>query len=150
MNFKKDEELARMNRIFDEIEAKEHGEKQSEVRSQAEINEDKRKSKESRLEAENAKQIASNAKYMLDTGAFKTKWEKVLAKTLIGVMSKEKGVFVDSKEMGCKNAELNLLRNFASAVAQRLENAERSAKEQDNHHYYKIFAEGVKSLLEKL
>ncbi len=28
--------------------------------------------------------------------------------------------------------------------------AAKSAMEQDNHHYYKIFAEGVKQLLEKL
>ena len=37
-----------------------------------------------------------------------------------------------------------------SRVSQRLEKAERSAREQDNHHYYKIFADGVKTLLEAL
>lgn len=30
------------------------------------------------------------------------------------------------------------------------EMAERSAREHDNHHYYKIFADGVKTLLEAL
>lgn len=46
--------------------------------------------------------------------------------------------------------EINLLRNFANGVSQRYEKAERSAREQDNHHYYKIFAECVKEMLEKL
>ena len=32
----------------------------------------------------------------------------------------------------------------------RLEKAEKAAREQDNHHYYKIFAEGVKALLQSL
>ena len=49
-----------------------------------------------------------------------------------------------------KSSELNILRNFSQGVSQRLEKAERSAREQDNHHYYKIFADGVKTLLEAL
>lgn len=48
------------------------------------------------------------------------------------------------------NDELNVLRNFATAVDIRLQKAEKAAKEQDNHHYYKIFAEGVKTLLESI
>ena len=48
------------------------------------------------------------------------------------------------------NEELHILRNFANAVDTRLQKAEKSAREQDNHHYYKIFAYGVKELLEKL
>ena len=48
------------------------------------------------------------------------------------------------------NEEINLLRNFAQGVSQRYDKAERSAREQDNHHYYKIFADGVKTLLEAL
>ena len=35
-------------------------------------------------------------------------------------------------------------------VDTRLQKAEKSAKEQDNHHYYKIFAEGVKTLLDSI
>ena len=45
---------------------------------------------------------------------------------------------------------LGVLRNFAQGVSQRLEKAERSAREQNNHHYYKIFADGVKTLLEEI
>ena len=47
-------------------------------------------------------------------------------------------------------AELNRLSNFAMAVIQRLENCERTAREQDNHHYYKIFADSVRKLAAKL
>jgi hypothetical protein len=62
----------------------------------------------------------------------------------------EQGCFIPSKELGALNTELNILRNFAQGVSYRLEKAERSAREQDNHHYYKIFADGVKTLLEAL
>ena len=76
-------------------------------------------------------------KSIIGNDGFKTKWEKILAKFILNSIAP-------------MNEELNLLRNFTTSVSQRLENAERSAKEQDNHHYYKIFAEGVKTLLEKL
>ena len=46
--------------------------------------------------------------------------------------------------------ELNRLSNFAMAVIQRLKNCERAAREQDNHHYYKVFADYVRKHLEKL
>ena len=69
--------------------------------------------------------------------AFKTKWEKVLSQFIV-------------ERIAPMNTELNVLRNFANAVSMRLEKAERSAREQHNHHYYKIFAEGVKSLLDAL
>lgn len=39
---------------------------------------------------------------------------------------------------------------FGNANVFRLQKAEKAAKEQDNHHYYKIFAECVKEMLEKL
>lgn len=48
------------------------------------------------------------------------------------------------------NEEINILRNFANAVDNRLQKAEKAAKEQDNHHYYKIFAQGVKTLLNSI
>lgn len=139
LNFKPDEEKARLDRIFAEIEAEERGEKQPEAepRTQVEIEEENRKAKIEKLSNLERREFIGNVKSMIGNDAFKTKWEKVLAKFILNNISP-------------MNAEINLLRNFASAVAQRLENAERSAKEQDNHHYYKIFAEGVKSLLESL
>lgn len=150
LNFKPDEERARLDAIWAELEAERNGTKPepTDTRTQEQRDDDNRKAKEARLENQDVKQIVSNAKNLLATGSLKTKWEKVLAKTLVKVTSE--GRIVDPKEIAAKNVELNLLRNFAQAVAQRLENAEHSAKEQDNHHYYKIFAEGVKSLLEKL
>ena len=46
--------------------------------------------------------------------------------------------------------ELNRLSFFATSVINRLEKAERAAREQDNHHYYKIFADSVRKLADKL
>lgn len=41
-------------------------------------------------------------------------------------------------------------RNIVASISRRLENAEKSATEQNNHHYYKMFADAVKTLLEKI
>lgn len=48
------------------------------------------------------------------------------------------------------NAELNILRNFATAVDTRLQKAEKAAREQDNHHYFKMFADSVRGLLDRI
>lgn len=137
---KTEEERARLDAIFAEIEAAERGElfetESAEAHAPA-------TSAEQRLESQDVKQIVGNAKCMLKDDAFKTKWERVLAKTLIKVTE-------TPDELGKLHAELNVLRNFVNAVERRLENAESAAREQDNHHYYKIFAEGVKGLLEKI
>lgn len=137
------EEMARLDAIYAEIEAAGYNTDGSDK-----IEEKPKLSPEQRLECQDVKQIVANARGMLRDNAFKTKWEKVLAKTLLNVF--EQGSFIPSKELGALNTELNILRNFAQGVSQRLEKAERSAREQDNHHYYKIFADGVKTLLEAL
>lgn len=139
LNFKPDEERARLDQIFAEIEAEERGETLPKVdtRSQAEIDEDNRKAKIEKLASVERKEFIGNVKAMIGNNAFKTKWEKVLAQFIMNSIAP-------------MNIELNLLRNFATAVQKHLESAERSAKEQDNHHYYKIFAESTKTLLEKL
>ena len=74
---------------------------------------------------------------VLMAAAMSNRWEKILSQFIMD-------------RLGPMNEELNVLRNFANAVDTRLEKAERTAKEQDNHHYYKLFAEQVKVLLEKL
>ena len=136
---KTEEERARLDAIFAEVEAAERGEL-----FEPEPQQDPQKSaKELRLENQDVKQIVGNAKCMLKDDAFKTKWERILAKTLIKVTE-------TPDELGKLHAELNMLRNFVNAIERRLENAESTAREQDNHHYYKIFAEGVKGLLEKI
>ena len=138
---KTEEERARLDAIFAEIEAEERGE--TVVAAQP-----SRTTAEERLMSQSAKQIVANAKGMLKDGSFKTKWEKVLAKTLIQVV--EDGSIIEKKQLSLLNTELNTLRNFVTAVDTRLKKAEKAAKEQDNHHYYKIFAEGVKTLLDSI
>ena len=135
------EEMERLDAIFAEIEAEERGE--TVVAAQP-----PRTTAEERLMSQSVKQIVANAKGMLKDGSFKTKWEKALAKTLIQVV--EDCSIVEKKQISLLNTELNTLRNFVTAVDTRLQKAEKAAKEQDNHHYYKIFAEGVKTLLDSI
>lgn len=136
---KTDEELARLDAIFAEIEAMERGEQlpKADSRTPAQIAEDNRKAKIDRLANADIKEFLGNVKANIGNGAFNTKWEQILSKFIV-------------ERMAPMNEELNILRNFANAVDNRLQKAEKSAREQDNHHYYKIFAEGVKTLLETL
>jgi hypothetical protein len=140
----KEAELARLDQIFAEIEAQERGEV---LPPPAPANDGKSVA-EKRLESQPLTQIVGSVRQMLKDDAFKTKWERVLARTLVNVT--DNGVFIEAKELAAKNSELNSLRNFATAVEKHLAKAEKTAKEQDNHHYYKIFAEQTKQLLEKL
>lgn len=136
---KTEEERARLDAIFAEIEAIERGEipAKPEERTQEQVAEDNRKAKIDRLVNLDTSEFLGNVKANIGNDAFKTKWEKVLSQFIV-------------ERIATMNTELNVLRNFANAVSMRLEKAERSAREQDNHHYYKIFAEGVKSLLDAL
>lgn len=136
---KTDEERARLDAIFAEIEAMERGEPLSKAdsRTPAQIAEDNRKAKIDRLANADIKEFLGNVKANIGNGAFTTKWEIILSRFIV-------------ERMAPMNEELNILRNFANAVDNRLQKAEKAAKEQDNHHYYKIFAEGVKTLLEAL
>lgn len=132
------EEQARLDEIFAEIEAEErrmNGE--PEPVTEAKRNESNRVSNETRIANLDFKQLVGTVRSIKNANAFKTRWERILANVLLD-------------RIAPMNEELNLLRNFANAVCNRLEKAEKSAKEQDNHHYYKIFAEGVKGLLEAI
>ena len=136
---KTDEERARLDAIFAEIEAMERSEipQKADSRTPAQIAEDNRKAKIERLANADIKEFLGNVKANIGNGAFTTKWEIILSRFIV-------------ERMAPMNEELNILRNFANAVDNRLQKAEKSAREQDNHHYYKIFAEGVKTLLEAL
>lgn len=136
---KTEEERARLDAIFAEIEAEERGDAThfADTRTQEQIDEDNRKAKIDRLANAEMKEFLGNVKANAGNGAYKTRWEMILSKFILD-------------RMAPMNVELNVLRNFAVAVSNRLKKAERSAKEQDNHHYYKIFAEGVKELLDAL
>lgn len=136
---KTEEERARLDAIFAEIEAMEQSEELlvTDSRTQEQIDEDNRKAKINRIANADMKEFIGNVKANIGNGAFKTKWEQILSQFIITRLSP-------------LNDELNILRNFAKAVDTRLQKAEKTAKEQDNHHYYKIFADGVKELLDGL
>ena len=133
------EEMARLDTIWAELEAHkdELEEPKPDTRPQAEIDEENRKAKIRRLSSLERKEFLGNVKSIVGNGGFTTKWEKILSQFILN-------------NIAPMNEEINLLRNFAQGVSQRLEKAERSAREQDNHHYYKIFADGVKNLLDAL
>lgn len=136
---KTEEELARLDRIFAEVEAAERGEplEPAETRTQEQIDEDNRRAKIDRLSSLERKEFLGNVKSIAGNDGFKTKWERILSQFILN-------------NIAPMNDEINLLRNFAQGVSQRYEKAEKAAREQDNHHYYKIFADGVKTLLEAL
>lgn len=133
------EELARLDRIFAEVESAERGEtlEPAETRTQQQIDDGNRRAKIDRLSSLERKEFLGNVKSIAGNDGFTTKWEKILSKFILN-------------NLAPMNDEINVLRNFAQGVSQRLEKAERSAREQDNHHYFKIFADGVKTLLEAL
>ena len=133
------EEMARLDTIWAELEAHkdEIEEPKQEQHPQAEIDEENRKAKIRRLSSLERKEFLGNVKSIAGNDGFKTKWEKILAQFILN-------------NIAPMNEEINVLRQFVSAVSSRYEKAERSAREQDNHHYYKIFADGVKTLLEAL
>ena len=136
---KTDEERARLDRIFADVEAELYGETPEPVdtRTQEQIAADNRQAKIDRLANLEIKEFIGNVKANIGNNVFTTKWEKIMSQFIVNSMAP-------------MNTEINLLRQFANAVDERLEKAERSAREQDNHHYYKIFAEGVRGLLEAL
>lgn len=149
-NINKEEQRARLDEIFAQVEVELNGipfVPQPRSRNQHEQDELNRQAKEMRLKAQEHNQMVSNVSSMLKDGAFRTMWERVLAEKYVDLYN---SIPKKAINLGNMNTELNLLRNFSNAVALHLERAERSAREQDNHHYYKIFAETVKGLLDKL
>ena len=134
---KTDEERRRLDEIFAKIDAEERGETVLPALTQEQVSEANRNAKIDRLANLEFKEFLGNVKANIGNGAFTTKWEKIMSQFIVNTIAP-------------MNTEINVLRNFAGAVSKRYEAAERSAREQDNHHYYKIFAEGVKQLLENL
>ena len=136
---KTEEERARLDAIFAELEAAERGETPEPVdtRTQEQRDEDNRRARINRLASLETKEFIGNVKANIGNGAFTTRWEKILSQFIMD-------------RIAPMNEELNTLRNFATAVDIRLQKAEKAAKEQDNHHYYKIFAECAKEMMEKL
>lgn len=133
---KTEEERARLDQIFAEIEAAERGEFDTQETQKQNTVQTKNKDEE-RLAKLDCKEFIGNIKSLCNQEFFKTKWEKVMAKFIIDSIAP-------------MHQEINVLRNFANSVDNHLQKAIKTAKEQDNHHYYKIFAESVKLLLEKI
>ena len=136
INFKPEEERARLDQIFSEIEAAERGEFDTQETQKQDTCRQRTKAEE-RLAKLDCKEFIGNIKSLCNQEFFKTKWEKVMAKFIIDSIAP-------------MHQEINVLRNFANSVDNHLQKAIKTAKEQDNHHYYKIFAESVKQLLEKI
>lgn len=133
------EERERLDRIFAEVEAAERGDtpEPEDTRTQEQRDEDNRRARIDRLANLERKEFLGNVKANIGNGAFTTRWEKIMSQFIVN-------------QLAPMNDELNILRNFANAVDNRLQKAEKAAKEQDNHHYYKIFAEGVKTILDSI
>ena len=134
-----EEERARLDANFAELEAAERCETPEPVdtRTPAQVAEDNLRARINRIANLETREFIGNVKANIGNGAFTTRWEKILSQFIMD-------------RIAPMNEELNTLRNFATAVDIRLQKAEKAAKEQDNHHYYKIFAECVKEMLEKL
>ena len=136
---KTEEERERLDAIFAEIEAAERGVQipAADTRTQEQIDEENRKAKIRRLSSLERKEFIGNVKSIAGNDGFRTKWERILSQFILN-------------QIAPMNEEINVLRQFVTAVSSRYEKAEKAAREQDNHHYYKIFADGVKTLLEAL
>lgn len=137
---KTDEERARLDELFAQVEAELNGESYDKPKSQVEIDAENSKAKEKRIREQGLDQLAGCVRQMSKDNVLKTRWERIMADVLLELYDNRRN----------NNTELNVLRNFANAVDEALERAEKAAKEQDNHHYYKLFATKVKNLLEKL
>ena len=137
---KTEEERARLDELYALVEAE-----NAAAEDETEKPEPTKLTKEKSTEPPSS--IAGNLRTLLREGNI-TKREKWIASNYIALY--ETHIPEMMKDAARMRAELNRLSQFAMAVIQRLENCERTAREQDNHHYYKIFAECVKEMLEKL
>lgn len=148
---KTDEERARLDEIFALVEAELNGEPYKTPEPQK-LTDDARR--EQRIQNNiNAppQQIAGNIRQMIRDNSFKTSNERIFANAYLKLFDQDVEAYgKERKEYKEARQELEMLRNFTIAVSTRLEKAEKTAKEQDNHHYYKIFAESVRTLLNNL
>lgn len=133
-------ERERMNRIFDEIA----GNMPEEPRkTQKEIDEENRRARIDRLSSQEPAEFIASVNDRIRQKAFRTDAEEVLCRQF-------QNLFRLSKVLGYLNAEVNVYRNFVAGVIAELDRCTGLAKEQDNHHYYKVFADYVRKHMEKL
>ena len=138
--YKTDEERARLDAIFAEIEAMERGETipKADTRTQEQIDEDNRRAKIDRLANLDRKEFLGNVKANIGNGAFKTKWEIILSRFIVNTLAP-------------LNAELNILRQFALSVFNNHDHfAELVKNDPGNYNHYKTFFDRVAKLTEHL
>ncbi|MBQ0168111.1 MAG: hypothetical protein KBT02_13480 [Treponema sp.] len=147
-----DEERARLDEIFAQVEQElyyaDHPEEKPQVKTQKETDAENFERSVSAQTNQSPEQIVGNIRQYIRNDCWKTKREKVLGLAYLKLYEEEIQSF--KAQRGQIRAELECYRNFVKAVSTKLENAERTAKEQDNHHYYKIFADSVKKLIDNL
>ena len=135
-------ELERLDRIFDEIAGKipEEPKKIPEEpkKTQKEIDYENRRARIDRLSSQEPAEFIASVGDRIRTNAFNTDWEEILCRHNL------------AKVPGQLNAEVNLYRHFVAGVIAELDRCTGLAKEQDNNHYYKVFADYVRKHLEKL
>lgn len=149
------EEMERLNAIFAEVEAEEKRQFEEDSKNfkyqQFQCDEKKRVANNDRLAQQNPSQVAGNVRQMLKDHSLTTRWEIVLANAYLSLYEDKVSVAKkDRKDYAEIRNELEIHRNIVASISRRLENAEKSATEQNNHHYYKMFADAVKTLLEKI
>lgn len=123
-------ERERLDRIFDEIAGKIPEEPK---KTQKEIDYENRRARIDRLSSQEPAEFIASVGDRIRTNAFKTDWEEILCRQY-------QNLFRLSKVPGYLNA----------GVIAELDRCTGLAKEHDNHHYYKVFADYVRKHLEKL
>ena len=133
-------ERERLDLIFDEIAGKIPEEPR---KTQKEIDDENRRARIDRLSSQEPAEFIASVNDRIRQKAFRTDAEEVLCRQF-------QNLFRLSKVPGYLKAEVNLYRQFVSGVIAELDRCTGLAKEQDNHNYYKVFADYVRKHLEKL
>lgn len=146
---KTEAERARLDELYALVEAEmDHSAGSGEMpedpkKTQKEIDEENRRARIDRLSSQEPSEFIASVDDRIRTNAFKTDLEEILCRQY-------QNLFRLSKVPGYLKAEVNLYRQFVSGVIAELDRCTGLAKEQDNHNYYKVFADYVRKHLEKL
>ena len=133
-------ERERLDRIFDEIAGKIP---EDPKKTQKEIDFENRRARIDRLSSQEPAEFVASVDDRIRQKSFRTDAEESLCRQY-------QKLFRISKVPGYINAEVNLYRHFVAGLISELDRCTGLAKEQDNHHYYKVFADYVRKHLEKL
>ena len=146
---KTEAERARLDELYALVESEmDHSTGSGEMpeepkKTQKEIDYENRRARIERLSSQEPSEFIASVGDRIRTNAFKTDLEEILCRQY-------QNLFRLSKVPGYLKAEVNLYRQFVSGVIAELDRCTGLAKEQDNHNYYKVFADYVRKHLEKL